>query len=951
VNVVSDRAELAAGVLLADDLAPNPSGAIALVTEGLRIRLNPTSVWQSGALSYELRGDAAYGQEVVRWSPPQHVTQVEAGQLETAWSDALPPLDPNAGRYLRLRVDTMQAVRRLRAIGDIDGLTIVPSLDLRNRRQPQSWQWRWPLRVGVIAGGLADDWLATLQQSGQDGHVLDAERFDPTADYDIAIVSTTELSSLTADVVRQLSTASCVIVAGDGSVEDHLTQLDENIAPPIAVAVAGPPEHWSQTLFDQMSRDVPIDAAVEGIVRTLGVDALLAGPRYGMDITASTRWMAAVAPDIPELGHSLDLIAEAGPDAGVGTVFAETNSILAARARGVDPVAIVQPPTVGAPGGFASREWMGFEPEGFNEPETQLGFGEGDKFSEIAEERSKEDVQLVPGEVIEIPTDEPAQPRRLVARVNDGKVPVTTILPPNKELLLRVRIAIPEEGDTTADGPPPTLPDNGRPTVDLEVVVTGDVWKERPQSQMISISREVLTQPSTWARFPFTTPHAGAVVTIEIGVFYQGKPLQAATYVSPVSDVVVSDEKPTLTTIRSGFLGTFPSTVATSTPTLKTFVLSGPDEPTDELRPVDVTLDGTGAELKCRDSDRYVHIEDAKEILEDIEGQLSKVLGDKAAPDSFDDPCARQLLITLAQKGVALRGFLKDLDIGDARSINITVLYNTPVLPLELVYAGPAPTSKAQLCDHGSNPPPPGQACEQASTKRVCPYAFWGLYRSIARTVKWASEGATNRQPWTTKIRASSVLCGASAKADEIITDPLPTDRVRGTAEGLFGRVAFVQRWSDWREKIKSAKPNLLVILGHTMMEPGANLSLYLGQRSVLEDVNLVDRPDYLHADGTRPLVFLIACASAVLRNPYGSFPGAFTREGAGAVVGTLSKINGPHAATATEYLLRAIYDLADTSSSVGDAVQAARRNLIAERKPIGLVLVSHGEMDTRLEK
>jgi hypothetical protein len=31
----------------------------------------------------------------------------------------------------------------------------------------------------------------------------------------------------------------------------------------------------------------------------------------------------------------------------------------------------------------------------------------------------------------------------------------------------------------------------------------------------------------------------------------------------------------------------------------------------------------------------------------------------------------------------------------------------------------------------------------------------------------------------------------------------------------------------------------------------------------------------------------------------------------------------------------------------VGDAVEAARRSLIAERRPIGLMLVSHGEMDT----
>jgi hypothetical protein len=39
----------------------------------------------------------------------------------------------------------------------------------------------------------------------------------------------------------------------------------------------------------------------------------------------------------------------------------------------------------------------------------------------------------------------------------------------------------------------------------------------------------------------------------------------------------------------------------------------------------------------------------------------------------------------------------------------------------------------------------------------------------------------------------------------------------------------------------------------------------------------------------------------------------------------------------------------AGQNASVGDAVKAARRSLVAERQPIGLILVSHGEMDTKV--
>ena len=71
----------------------------------------------------------------------------------------------------------------------------------------------------------------------------------------------------------------------------------------------------------------------------------------------------------------------------------------------------------------------------------------------------------------------------------------------------------------------------------LEVFVRSDVWAEQPQPQTISLVTDKPTKPSTWAVFQFTTPGAGSVVSIEIEVRYQGKPLQAATYESPVREL------------------------------------------------------------------------------------------------------------------------------------------------------------------------------------------------------------------------------------------------------------------------------------------------------------------------------------------------------------------------------------------------------------------------------
>jgi hypothetical protein len=877
---MSARVELAAGLLLSGDIWPDRASVIGQATDQLRRRLHPTSVWQSGYLPPELQGRVAYGEEVARWAPRDDVAPDEAQLLETAWSAALGPLDRGMRRYLRVRVDSPQHVRRLRSIGEVDGLMIVPSLDSRGRMRPLSW--RWPFRVGVVAGPLGDEWLATVRRSQHYGYVFDAERFDSSATYDIAIVRAIELSSLPADVARQLGEVACVIVAGDGPVEHHLTELERRIEPAIAIAVAGPPDRWWRTFFHEMSHDVPIDAAVESIVRGIdmqeGVDALIAGPRHGMDVTASAHWFAAVAPDVPQLAPLLNDFAGWDWRYESGGARMETDHVRRVRAQGGDPVAFVP-------------------------PQARAANGEGEE-----------------GKV-----EKPSEPRRLVARVLDGDAVVQSILPPQRPLNFAIRIAVPEPGETAADKPAPALPAAPGPTVDLEVVVRGDVWGQQPPSQTISISREKPSQPSTWAVFPFTTPDAGAVVSIEIRLFYQGKPLQAATYVSPVRVAAVPGERPTLTT----------------------FELSGPDEPTDELRPVDVTLEGRGADLGRRGSDATVLIAGVQQMLDRIEDRVSRVLGVPGAPDSLDDPRALELLITLAGIGTELDTMLAPLDLGDARSINVIINPDTRVLPLELVYAGPPPRGTAKLCDHVSNPPPLGHACDRASTKRVCPYAFWGLHRSIARTIQWKEDKGKKAQPWTTTISASSVLYGATVIADEGASEPLPTASVLAAAQGLFQPVNRVKSWNAWRKVIKSDKPNLLIVLGHTMVE-GGNTNLYIGKKSVLARLR-ISKLELRTDDSPRPLVLLIACATAALGDPFGSMPGVLTARGAGAVVGTLSKIVGPHGAAATTHLLQAVHDLAGTESTVGDAVAAARRSLIAERRPIGLILVSHGEMDTKL--
>jgi hypothetical protein len=66
--------------------------------------------------------------------------------------------------------------------------------------------------------------------------------------------------------------------------------------------------------------------------------------------------------------------------------------------------------------------------------------------------------------------------------------------------------------------------------------------------------------------------------------------------------------------------------------------------------------------------------------------------------------------------------------------------------------------------------------------------------------------------------------------------------------------------------------------------------------------------------------------ATAQVGDPFGTLPGVFTAKGAGAVVGTLSKINGPQGAAVASSVLQAIHDAGVARQSLGEALGMDRR-------------------------
>ena len=237
------RADLAAGILLGGSAGSDLDDVTSRAAGALEAALGPSAVWQPGHLPPDLRGDRAFGVELPRWRSSSTMSPPERAALASAWRDALPDLvrrwRPN---FLRVRVDTPKDVRHLRGLKRVDGLVVVPSLESRGRSR--SLEWRWPFRVGVAPGPMANAWLTALRDTEHLGIVFDAEPCDPARDYDIVFVAAAELPHLSADTMSALTDAACVITVGNDRAEMLLADLESRLAPPIAITFSASPDVW-----------------------------------------------------------------------------------------------------------------------------------------------------------------------------------------------------------------------------------------------------------------------------------------------------------------------------------------------------------------------------------------------------------------------------------------------------------------------------------------------------------------------------------------------------------------------------------------------------------------------------------------------------------------------------------------------------------------------------------
>jgi hypothetical protein len=871
--------------------------------------LTLSTVWERAGASRPATLPIADSFGLTWWRDPGTLASDDVIRLQVAWDAAIGPADTGVSQYLRLQVDSIDEAQRLQALGDAGGRRIVAVV----RSHSNDFRWRWPLRVGIVPGSQAEAWRTALAGLWLHPDLYRVALIDPQHDpqhdpqddeqrYEIVVA---DAGNLPAEfpLKATLHFAGAVVAVGATQPGATLARLLDEYQPNTAIAMPSPDVTWWEAFIHELTHDCPIDAAAVAA----DARAIVAGDQWVLDVTAVGHWAIAADEQAGRLDVSSDIEQLQFRHEHQGA------SEIGRRARRAD--AAGWPPEVrrdntpraaaAAPDG-PDETGAGAEPPPPSPPPPPIAPAPGPG----------------PGAAPDgAPSAAAAGERRLIGACWFGEEQRRKVLPPNATGLLELKIAIPAEDEVAADVAFPT-PSAPGPTAVLDVGVRCNRW-DGEQHQQISLPLARPDQPSSSAAFEFTTGESGSVAEFEIVVSYLNRPLQTATMSAAVRSIGLPWERITL----------------------RTHPLSTPADPDPHSPPVDVALDGRGAELRNAVTGAAIPLTAIDELLDSIELVASQTLGRDDDPDDLDDRRAVDLLIELARMGSELRTQLTGLGLDAAAAVDILVMPTTRVFPLELVYEGPAPAHDAERCaHHRTSAPPSASTCTHVSASRVCPYAFWGMHRRISRTVQLAKRAplATDR-----RLVVGDVLWGTAKQADHAAPPGRePTRLIGDAAHELLGATQRepVTSWREWRKQVTERHPGLLMLLAHTELsdrEP----ALLIGTKSFLA------RPDVSpkivrSADAPAPIVVLMACASASGGDAFGSLPGTFTAHGAGAVVATLTKIAGRHGAIAGEEIMRALAPGGDAGTTIGDALLTARRALVGRGVLLGLLLVGHGNTE-----
>jgi hypothetical protein len=371
-------------------------------------------------------------------------------------------------------------------------------------------------------------------------------------------------------------------------------------------------------------------------------------------------------------------------------------------------------------------------------------------------------------------------------------------------------------------------------------------------------------------------------------------------------------------------------------------------------------------------------LESISDCVKNIRDKLEEVASEpKKYEGGIHAKATAELLQYLAWQGSSLFEVLND-ELADnpimtADRVQIISTKTASLLPLEYVYELPVPT-EAKLCPKStkllrtkSKRPLQTGVCSTCKNKKknqsnyICPFGFWCLSRVIERYANDQtldrrlniSEFALRAEPIGERSPLTplkSAVYAASSKVDK--GEPGRIEKVFSSLDqATKKKAANVNTWKKWVKEAKRLKPSLLLILPHTydyMDQPG----MEIGNNEQLHVLRIGKEHLGVSEDHLPPIVLLLGCNTEAIEIPFQGLVAKFRREGAAIVLSTLTPVLGRHAAPVAQATIKLLEKITKTDSlSFGDVMMRLRRMALAEGIPMALCLFAHGDADWRIGK
>lgn len=501
--------------------------------------------------------------------------------------------------------------------------------------------------------------------------------------------------------------------------------------------------------------------------------------------------------------------------------------------------------------------------------------------------------------------------RRLLLEFRVGRRLLKSHLPPNRDVSLTVHLGVPERGHLFADRDP--LLSKGKVgLIVLDVVVSSSCWDTLQRAQ-VAINTDVEEDRSTSAVFHFVSPAVGLMV-LTIDLLFEGSLVQRVDVATSIRDRSIGRERMIVAARHNS------------------------EDVMSAARGTTFSLDATGSELRNLRTRQSIPLEPIERMADGFEALTSRPILTEVGRESLGLNGTRAALIELARRGAGMFDQLTEIGLGHTGSGPVSILIHkeSRVLPIEMVYERDSPARSARLCKHVHHPPPLLEGCELAGRNVVCPYAFWGLTRTVSRNFLISDSDAGQL---LSPLVLRGVLFAASDRADaDLSLNSRPSDAVGDKCLELFQSVHRVKTWTSWRSGVREMDPELLLLLAHTGFQHGES-TLQIGASSTIA------RPDLTSREVRKgSLVLLISCASAMAGDQFGTLAGTMASRGAGAVVGMLTQISGKQGSRVAVALVEAL--ATSRAERLSYAVTMARRDLIMGGEMAGFLLIAHGDMD-----